>query len=96
LLAFNNVSTDSKNRNRMKARADILQIATLVVLVVIVFLLLQISSRQKAMDQEPEGIGQVVGHGAKTDNPLMTERLEGETVNEWLGRHQQAIDATGL
>lgn len=80
----------------MRARAEIIQIATILVLVVIVFLLLQISSRQKAMEQQPEGIGQVIGHGAKTESPLTTERLEGESIADWLDRHKQAVEAAGL
>lgn len=77
------------------ARTQVLQIATLVVLVVIVYLLLNIAGRQQAMDQKPDGIGQVIGHGAKGDNPITTERLEGESVEAWLERHRQAISASG-
>jgi len=78
-----------------QARTQSLQVATLVVLMVIVYLLLSISNRQKVMDATPQGIGQTIGHGATGDTPILTERLEGETLDQWLGRHKLAVEAAG-
>ena len=75
------------------ARTQTLQIATLVLLAVIVYLLLNISSKQEAMSDQPQGIGQTIWHGAKADNPIETERLDGETAKEWLDRHKFAVEA---
>lgn len=73
-----------------------LQIATLVVLAFVVFLLLSLTQRFTTMDSNHSpGIGQTIGHRAGTDEPIVTERLSGETIDEWLARHAAAVTAAG-
>lgn len=43
------------------------------------------------MTPHPKGIGQTIGHGAKGDNPIVTERLAGESLEAWLARHEKAV-----
>jgi len=76
----------------MRARAEILQIATLIVLVAIVFLLLQISSRQKAMEPSVEFTGQSIGKKLPNGTDAEVKRQVGETADEFKARLKEAIE----
>jgi len=76
----------------MRARAEILQIATLIVLVVIVILLLQVSSRQKAMEPSVEFTGQSIGKKLSNGATAKVDRMVGESAEDFKERLKEAIE----